>query len=105
MQPDGKILVGGSAGNVAKIARYTASGQLDAGFGSGGIVSYSASSVALAIQPDGKIVAAGTSGTTGVLQRFNTDGTPDGGVGVQGIATLPLAAVFYLRLAAMPDGR
>ena len=76
VQPDGKILVAGTA-QVAStydfaLARYNANGSLDASFGSGGKVTteFGASdatqndqSQALALQPDGKIVVAGYSST------------------------------------------
>lgn len=49
------------------LARYLSTGQLDATFGTGGLVttSFGASAAgisALALQSDGKIVAAGTDG-------------------------------------------
>ena len=38
VQPDGKIVVGGSSGGDFALARYTTDGSLDAGFGRGGTV-------------------------------------------------------------------
>src|SRR5713226_2372800 len=68
LQPDGKIVVAGSAENSATgatnfaLARYNPDGNLDPGFGTAGRVTTSvqgASSVGVALQPDGKIVLAG----------------------------------------------
>ncbi len=73
IEPTGAIVVSGTASNIPVggsqqvfgLARYTAAGQLDSSFGTGGTVitsfanSYAADS-ALAIQSDGKIVVAGT---------------------------------------------
>ena len=70
IQPDGKIVTGGSAsgkkqkfGNFA-MQRYKTNGVLDANFGKGGKVineiNNAISSInAITIQPDGKIVAVG----------------------------------------------
>lgn len=70
VQPDGKILAGGTS-EIAGIenyalARYNSNGILDAGFGVSGLVTTIMSPgdneiYSLALQPDGKIVAAGYS--------------------------------------------
>jgi uncharacterized delta-60 repeat protein len=112
LQPDNKIVVGGSVvASVAAannrdfaLARLNANGSLDITFGVGGAdgdgkvltnfegTSYDAIS-GLAIQADGKIVAGGTSGSTGAtsdlaqdfaLARYNPDGTLDSTFGVGG---------------------
>lgn len=73
LQPDGKLLlagsalVGGSQRDVA-LVRLNGDGSLDAGFGSGGKVTTDVSGVgnvanALALQSDGKIVVAGANFT------------------------------------------
>ncbi|MHB8724031.1 MAG: hypothetical protein ACYC9Z_01475 [Casimicrobiaceae bacterium] len=102
LQPDGKIIVAGSTGNVAAnqstfaLARYNADGSLDSGFGSGGKVVVPsfiwAAAQGVALQPDGKIVAAGQSGsapnaadTSCALVRFNANGSPDAGFGAGGV--------------------
>jgi uncharacterized delta-60 repeat protein len=94
IQADGKIVVGGEgefqANNLQTIlARYDTSGNLDASFGSGGLVTLPGSSAdSLALQPDGKIVAGRIDG----LLRFNVGvaGQPDGSLdttfGVGGFA-------------------
>ena len=70
LQPDGKILVGGSITNDYGLARYQHDGSLDTTFGSGGSVStplpgpvgYNFGAItAIALQADGKIVVAATS--------------------------------------------
>jgi uncharacterized delta-60 repeat protein len=102
VEPDGKIVVAGSAlpiGNQPAseiaLARYLADGSLDPSFGSGGKVQTAfgsrityASSVALA--PDGTIAVAGVArapatGTNAVsdfaLVRYRSDGSLDTGFG------------------------
>ncbi|KAA9325979.1 LamG-like jellyroll fold domain-containing protein [Adhaeribacter soli] len=87
VQPDGKIVLGGSflqVNGVAanRIIRLTSTGALDAGFtpGSG----FSGGVRTLALQPDGKIVAGGLfatfNGTSrNNIARLNSDGTVDAG--------------------------
>jgi uncharacterized delta-60 repeat protein len=88
LQPDGKIVVGGRSSTERTgeqhltVARYDASGSLDASFDGDGMASVnfgccSAELNALAIQPDGKIVTAGRMNEGFLLTRYNTDGTLD----------------------------
>lgn len=92
IQPDGKIVVGGSAANTATngtdygLARYHADGTLDTSFGSGGRVLTDVGGQgdfisAMALQADGKIVAAGFSFTENIFDfsivRYHPNGTPD----------------------------
>lgn len=97
IQPDRRIVVGGesdlgeaAAGLQWRISRYTHKGEPDVGFGTGGTVTTSMSSVGgqdeilwnLDVQPDGKIVAAGDAATASggmdvALARFNVNGTLD----------------------------
>jgi len=114
LQPDGKIIVAGAAGSSSALARYNPDGSLDAGFGSGGIVTTAfagpSSANAVALQPDGMIVTAGTV-FVGLgdfaLARYNPDGTLDPGFGAGGQATTDFAggddAAFAVLL--QPDGR
>src|SRR3990172_3480045 len=66
LQPDGKMVVAGGSGFDFALARYNADGSLDAGFGSGGMVTTDFGdwdgAHAVAIQADGKIVVAGSFG-------------------------------------------
>jgi uncharacterized delta-60 repeat protein len=101
LQPDGKIVAAGQAGDDFGLARYDPDGSLDVSFGVGGIQRTpifeggyeSDSAAAVALQVDGKIVAGGT--TDGLppcdfsidtcedppsdfaLVRYNPDGTLD----------------------------
>ena len=90
IQPDGKIVVAGSAlvGSVEDFAilRYLANGALDPSFGSNGITKTSLAAGrdvanAIAMQPDGKLIAAGTSTTANnsdfAVVRYTTNGLPD----------------------------
>jgi uncharacterized delta-60 repeat protein len=84
---------------VYAVVRYNTDGTLDAGFGSGGVVTTPIGSLddrafAVAIQSDGKIVVAGYTATINgsavqgsiALVRYNTDGSPDTtGFGTNGI--------------------
>lgn len=89
LQPDGRILVGGSSYNGATfdfaIVRYLANGTPDNSFSGDGKVttSFGGSSyiISMAVQPDAKIVVAGAystgSGYDIALARYNPDGTLD----------------------------
>jgi uncharacterized delta-60 repeat protein len=104
IQPDGKLVVAGSArdGGITKVmlARFGADGAPDAGFGAGGTVltqvgdGDDAGAAALALQPDGKIVVAGhatdAGGTNVMVARYNADGAPDGTFGTGGVSLVPL---------------
>ncbi|MFO1277688.1 MAG: DUF4347 domain-containing protein, partial [Sphaerotilus natans] len=64
IQSDGRILLGGSAGNDHALVRWNDDGTLDAGFGSGGIVRTDVAGGfdmirALVVQDDGRILAGG----------------------------------------------
>jgi uncharacterized delta-60 repeat protein len=106
LQPDGKILVAGTAfpefvfAGTIEVARYDADGTLDPSFGSGGIVTthcpnQGCSAAAMALQADGKIVVAGTdyvdfsnqesSNTDFAIMRYGADGKPDAGFGNHGL--------------------
>lgn len=107
LQPDGKILIGGSFSTINgvsrnSIARLNADGSLDASFnpGTGALgIQY------LALQPDGKVLIGGSftsynSTTQNRIARLNADGSLDAtfniGTGVNGV-------VFTLAL--QPDGK
>jgi uncharacterized delta-60 repeat protein len=90
VQPDDKILVGGTAelgvsGRVFYVARYNSVGNLDTTFNSSGVATIDFPSAngeevggKLAIQADGKILIAGTGGGQNVnVARLNANGTPD----------------------------
>ncbi len=98
VQPDGKILVAGEAGEPSPmtlaVARYNIDGTLDNSFGNSGTLliqvgparSYARN---IALQADGKIVIGaytydGIAADFAVL-RLNADGTPDNSFGNNGI--------------------
>lgn len=96
IQSDGKIVaVGGASygtGYDFLLMRYNSNGQLDPGFGFGGVVfthpDISVSAQAVVIQHDGKIVAAGSiisSIGSFVLARYNPNGTLDNNFGGDGL--------------------
>lgn len=123
VQPDGKLLVTGSnqeANGLYKytVVRYLPTGQLDLGFGVGGVAKASPGadviSFALALQPDGKVVVAGHDSTVGGslydfgLSRFNADGTLDITFGSSGFVRTNFTPGNYDSadsLAVQPDGK
>jgi uncharacterized delta-60 repeat protein len=125
IQPDGKIVVAGvtsTAGAFGQtefgVARYTADGDLDPGFGSGGkvmtpIAGLSGSAAAVALQTDGKIVVAGPiygaggENTEFGLVRYSADGTPDPDFGDGGIvsADFGLPYIYPTGLALQDDDK
>jgi len=118
VQPlDGKIVVAGSSNSNFALARYTATGALDASFGSSGVVTTAiigttVSAHALAIQPlDGKIVVAGSAQISGTdssfaLTRYTSNGDLDGTFGASGIVTTLIGTSAQASaLALQPDGK
>jgi uncharacterized delta-60 repeat protein len=123
VQPDNKIVAGGSSGFAGQgqiaLVRYNADGSLDtAGFGpagTGGVVrtptpaGWSSANVsAIAVQAaDNKIVVAALafnapSGTTGIaLVRYLPNGTLDAGFGTGGVAVRTIGPGFSEDTCAM----
>ena len=121
IQPNGKILIAGSAyigtnGDFA-IARYNADGTLDDSFSVDGKVTTAFGTgtdygQSVALQPDGKIVVAGTLLINGTdydfaLARYNTDGALDNSFSVDGKVTTDFGTVSdqAFSVALQPDGR
>ncbi len=89
VQPDGKILVGGSFSSFNGIARQNivrlnADGSVDAGFVSPSftVFNFRSEIFSIALQPDGKIIVAGRFSTVGgvaspSIARLNANGTVD----------------------------
>src|SRR5262249_24879139 len=113
IQPDGKILAGGTSAtgsgkNISylfALARYTTTGTLDSSFGTGGKVTTpfgqntGAPAYAAPLYPaagpanGGKIVLAGTSAvSTFALARYTTNGSLDASFGTGGTVTTPINA-------------
>lgn len=123
LQPDGKIIVVGVAGDSSfnsdfAVARYNSNGTLDTSFDGDGKVTDdingdedSANTVAL--QPDGKIVVAGQAvdGFFGdadfAITRYNSNGSIDTGFDVDGLVTQDFDFNFDEATGAViqPDGR
>ncbi len=127
IQPDGKMVVAGTAGTVGSNAdfgvyRYNANGTLDTSFGpsANGYVQLnpvgpSDQPEAVLVQPDGKIIVAGygTNSTTQsgemVIARLRPNGTLDGfEFGSGGIVRLTFGAGVFTTLmdaVLQPDGK
>jgi uncharacterized delta-60 repeat protein len=128
VQPDGKIVAGGTisdgGANDFALARFNPDGSPDATFGPGGTVTTDFGGAddwlaTLALQADGKVVAAGasfpTAGPEGVpgnlgdfaLARYNPDGSLDAGFGTGGRVTNNFGGTDdgVVSLAIQPDGK
>jgi serralysin len=123
VQPDDKIIVGGSAfiagNNDFALSRYNADGSLDSGFGSNGKVTtdfftYIDTIYAIALQADGKIVAGGNARhllpvnrSDFALVRYNANGSLDSTFGAGGKATANFFGDFdaITGLALQADGK
>ncbi|HWE05979.1 MAG TPA: FG-GAP-like repeat-containing protein [Rhizomicrobium sp.] len=111
IEPDGSIVVGGQAGSVFALARFTAAGALDSQFNPAGaddatfpaggertISTGSAGSISqILIEGDGSILGVGSAGTTSAggsfflsiaVLRLNADGSNDPTFGTGGILTI-----------------
>jgi uncharacterized delta-60 repeat protein len=118
IQPDGGIVVGGISNDGPNttdfaLVRYDTDGNLDPGFGAGGIVETDFGGEddlhALALQPDGKIVVAGAALDTTffALARYAADGSLDTAFGAAGKTLRNVPGTFYdlaLALALQADG-
>jgi uncharacterized delta-60 repeat protein len=129
LQSDGKIVVTGLSVNAAGnadyvVVRYTATGALDASFGTGGKVitdinSYDIPESIAIDNTTGAITIAGTSNSdfreddhegSGdfTVVRYTSAGLPDGAFGAGGIATFDIVSGAYDEahsLAVQPDGK
>jgi uncharacterized delta-60 repeat protein len=119
VQPNGKIIVAGSADQHFVLARYKADGSLDNAFGNGGKVSTDAgtndTATSLALQADGKIIVVGqsyppggtTDGVTVTVARYNADGSPDSTFGTRGRVTTSVGtgAQRPSGVVVQPDGK
>jgi uncharacterized delta-60 repeat protein len=116
IQADGKVVATGvrtDGGNSdVLVVRYTAAGNLDATFGTGGMVVTPAPDLlfskgnAIIVQPNGQIVVATTSSVTFTLIRYNADGSLDVNFGTVGFASLQIGDFGEtLALARQADGK
>jgi len=112
LTPDGAIVMAGGTFSAFVMARFTADGDLDTGFGDQGTVSTvvgdtpsQQESLGVAIQADGKIVLVGYTGNDDVtVARFLPDGQLDESFGTAG-AVIGIATGQALDVAVQPDGR
>ena len=123
IQPDGKIVSGGSEWNGTQnvfivLARHNTDGSRDMTFGTNGKVSIRFTTRWLipadaVLQPDGKIVVAGsyddTFSNNFLLARYNTNGTMDASFGSGGFMQLDLVHGSTLdegyAVDVQPDGK
>lgn len=122
LQPDGKILVGGTQFNVpdfGKILRLNPDGSPDLTFGGNGRVAIQLGTTetrlhSIAVQPDGKILAGGAAssgGDTGGLNfavaRFTSDGTLDQTFNGNGRVVIDFVNSYDEAFSVMlqPDGK
>jgi uncharacterized delta-60 repeat protein len=124
LQPDGKLLVAGTAysadagRNVFALARYNPDGEFDTTFGTGGRVltpvdtagdAGNDEATALALAADGSIVLAGGTGTypaNFAAARYRPDGTLDPTFGTGGTVVTDLGGDDKAAAVAIqPDGK
>lgn len=91
VQPDGKIIAGGSSAAGFTLVRYKANGFIDKSFGDNGkaIADFGndATVNSIALKASGKIIAAGTTGKDFAIAKFNSDGLLDSSFGTNGTVT------------------
>lgn len=103
VQPDGKILVAGSAqaSQSFSVARLLPNGALDPSWGAGGVATTPLGKFAyaedVAVQPDGKVVAVGEApgkeNEDFAIVRYLANGVLDPTFGEGGIVVLPVGAL------------
>ena len=121
IQPDGKIIAGGTAGADPNpidfmVARFTANGSIDTTFDTDGIFTTSFDTsdflTSVAIQTDGKIVAGGYSTPANFstfdfsLIRLNANGSLDTSFDTDGKLTTSIRQYDFLNTVLLqPDGK
>jgi uncharacterized delta-60 repeat protein len=121
LQPDGKLVTVGSAGDGRgsdiALARFQPDGSLDPHFGAGGKVAVNFGGgddfgTGVAIQRDGKIVAVGSAQTNGdvdafAVARINQDGSRDPSFGEDGQVMTPIGSgsASAIDVVIQPDGK
>jgi uncharacterized delta-60 repeat protein len=111
VQPDGKILVGGTSSFRPVVYRFDAQGKPDANWGTQGRFQLSdgvEDVTALALAPDGKVVVAGGNESIGVVWRLTAGGALDGSFNTGGrisVAPKPGRVDVASDVAIQPDGK
>lgn len=114
VQPNGKIVVGGTFGNQFAFARYNADGSIDNSFDGDGEVIYNFGNTTnnltgMAIQSDGKIVFTGNSYLNNLshvaIGRLNSNGTPDAGFNEDGFNAISVGQTDVRGMQLQADGK
>jgi uncharacterized delta-60 repeat protein len=111
IQPDGKIVVVGVAGQPSPsfaVVRYRRDGTLDPTFGEGGkvLTKYEGGVArAVALQPNGRLVVAGYNGYGLAIARYRADGSLDPTFSGDGTIGHVVNPIFALDVALQPDGK
>lgn len=120
LQPDGKILAGGSSttsatsgSRVHAVARYMPDGTLDSTFGDQGKATFTFSTTgtqsenvgAMVLQSDGKILGSSNYGSTTALFRLNANGSVDTTFGTAGQIVSPTNAPWRDSQAMVVDSQ
>jgi uncharacterized delta-60 repeat protein len=95
--PDGSLIASGGSGveDAGILVRFSANGELDPEFGTGGIAKTPTSLWASLFPVEGgKIVAFGRVGSDPAVARFNEDGSLDSGFGTGGISPIGIRGLF-----------
>jgi uncharacterized delta-60 repeat protein len=115
LQSDGRVVVsgdtpGGDGSYDAVLVRYTASGQPDGGYGTGGAASFDVGGDEyledLALTPSGGAVASGETdaGEEPIVVKVDAQGRPDAAFGTNGAVLLPGTAEYGYSIGVQPDG-
>jgi uncharacterized delta-60 repeat protein len=123
VQPDGKILLGGSMssdignyGYYFLLIRYNKNGSLDSSFAHNGIDTIVISNTfntggafrSILVQPDGKIIGAGSTNGSNynyTVMRFTPNGNLDSSFGINGIARTVFGNDYAVGACLQPDGK
>ena len=110
IQPDGKILVSGTAQTSQMTVRYNSNGTLDITFGNSGVstvvVGSTSANNTSAVQTDGKIIIGGFANNDFSLIRLNTNGTLDTTWGTAGRVLTPFPSTSEVHAAVIQsDGK
>ena len=103
LQPDGRIIAAGFAGNDFALARYESTGILDPSFGQDGVIttqfSGRSSILNIALQPEGQILAVGSAGPDFGLARYDASGQLDTSFGQDGMVVTSFGQISSSALA------
>ncbi len=109
IQPDKKIIVGGTHHSGLIIARYKSDGSVDSSFGGRGFVKKflpDATCRSILLTNNGKIIASGSYNKSILLIQYSADGTIDSSFGVNGIVISSFGYQDYAGGAVLqPDGK